>query len=246
MVDNDKIVVVDNISVKFNMASERIDSMKDYVIKRLRGVISYNEFYALKDITFDMNKGDSVALVGLNGCGKSTLLKTVAGVLKPYAGHVSVYGKIAPLIELGAGFDLELTARENIYLNGALLGFDRETMENFYDYIVEFSELETFIDVPVKNFSSGMLARLGFSIATAGQPDLLIVDEALSVGDFRFQVKCLQRIKDILSNGSSLLFVSHSVEQVEEVCKRCIWLEKGHIVKDGPTSEVAPLYKEAY
>lgn len=246
MDNSNKIVIVKDVSVKFNMASERIDNMKEYVIKRLKGVISYDEFYALKHISFDMYKGESVALIGLNGCGKSTLLKTIAGVLKPNGGNVEVYGNIAPLIELGAGFDPELTARENVYLNGALLGFDHETMESFYEYIVDFSELHEFMDVPVKNFSSGMMARLGFSIATSGQPDLLIVDEALSVGDFRFQVKCLQRIKDILAKGCSLLFVSHSVEQVEEVCHRCIWLEKGRIVKDGPTKEVASMYKKAY
>lgn len=246
MSDEDKIVVVDNVSVKFNMASERIDSMKDYVIKRIKGVISYNEFYALNNISFDMDKGGSIGLIGLNGSGKSTLLKTVAGVLKPQSGEAKVNGTIAPLIELGAGFDLELTARENIYLNGALLGFDRETMAGLYDSIVEFSELNEFIDVPVKNYSSGMMARLGFAIATAGQPDLLIVDETLSVGDFMFQFKCLHRIKQMIANGSSLLFVSHSIEQVEEVCKRCIWLEKGKIVKDGPTKDITKLYKEAY
>lgn len=246
MADENKIVEVNDVAIQFNLASERIDTMKEYVVKRMRGVISYNKFYALKHITFSMNRGDSVALIGLNGCGKSTLLKTIAGVLKPDDGDVHVYGKIAPLIELGAGFDPDLTANENTYLNGAILGYDRETMDGFYEDIVEFSELGPFMDVPVKNFSSGMLARLGFAIATMGQPDLLIVDETLAVGDIAFQKKCLDRIQGMLKNGTSLLFVSHSIDQVKEVCNRCLWIEKGRIIKDGPTSEVAVEYEKAY
>lgn len=241
-----KIVDVNNVSIKFNMASERIDSMKEYVIKRLKGMIEYNEFYALKEMSFSMNRGESVALIGLNGCGKSTLLKTIAGVLKPNTGNVTVYGSIAPLIELGAGFDPDLTANENVYLNGAILGHSREEMREYHKDIVEFSELQQFMDVPVKNFSSGMMARLGFSIATIGHPDLLIVDEALSVGDFRFQEKCLERIKNMLNEGTSLLFVSHSIEQVEEICDRCIWIEKGEVRKDGPTNIIAKEYENAY
>lgn len=238
-----KIVEVRDLSIKFNMSSERIDSMKEYVVKRLKGTIHYNDFFALRNITFTMNKGESVALVGLNGCGKSTLLKTIAGVLKPYSGWVKVYGNIAPLIELGAGFDMDLTAEENVYLNGALLGHSRETMNRYFDDIVEFSELGNFMGVPVKNFSSGMLARLGFSIATIGNPDLLIVDETLAVGDFKFQEKCEQRIQDILTSGTSLLFVSHAITQVERLCDRVIWIEKGQIAKDGPTEIVAKEYK---
>lgn len=243
---SEKIVDVNNVSIRFALSSEKIDSMKDYVVKRLRGVISYDEFFALKDVSLSINKGESVALIGLNGCGKSTLLKTIAGVLKPYEGTVHVAGSIAPLIELGAGFDHDLTAEENVYLNGALLGHSHEEMEQYYDGIVEFSELGDFMGTPIKNFSSGMLARLGFAVATIGNPDLLIVDEALSVGDFMFQVKCLQRIKYMLEAGTSLLFVSHSIEQVKEVCKRCIWIEKGHIMKDGPTELVAPQFEAAY
>lgn len=219
---SDYIVRVKDVTIRFALASEKIDSMKDYVIKRLRGVISYDEFYALKNISFDMNKGESIALIGLNGCGKSTLLKTIAGVLKPYKGKVEVFGNIAPLIELGAGFDHDLTAEENVYLNGALLGHTHEEIENHYHDIVEFSELEDFMATPIKNFSSGMLARLGFAVATVGNPDLLIVDEALSVGDFRFQEKCLARIQELLNEGTSILFVSHSIDQVKQVCKRCI------------------------
>ena len=209
-----RIVDVENVSIKFNLSSEKIDSMKDYLVKRLKGQISFDEFWALQDISFSMNRGDSVALIGLNGCGKSTLLKTIAGVLKPTKGSVKVYGSIAPLIELGAGFDHDLTAEENIYLNGAILGYGRQEMQKHYEDIVEFSELRDFMNVPIKNFSSGMLARLAFSIATIGNPDLLIVDEVLSVGDFRFQEKCERRIQNMMKEDTSILFVSHSIEPV--------------------------------
>ncbi len=241
-----KIVDVENVAIRFNLASEKIDSMKDYLVKRLKGKISYEEFWALQDISFSMERGDSIALIGLNGCGKSTLLKTIAGVLKPTRGKVTVYGSIAPLIELGAGFDFDLTAEENIYLNGAILGYGREEMRKHYDDIVDFSELKDFMTVPIKNFSSGMLARLAFSIATIGKPDLLIVDEVLSVGDFRFQEKCERRIQNMMSEDTSILFVSHSIEQVQKLCKRAIWIEKGHIVEDGPSEIVCPKYREAY
>ena len=219
---NNTIVDVDDVSIRFTISSDKIFSMKEYFIKTLRGVIQYDEFFALKNVSFTMQRGESIGLVGLNGCGKSTLLKTIAGVLKPYKGNVQVNGSIAPLIELGAGFDMDLTGEENVYLNGALLGHNRQEMASYYDDIVQFSELGEFMDTGVKNYSSGMLARLGFAIATVGQPDLLIVDEALSVGDFRFQEKCLARIHKMLDNGTSLLFVSHSIDQVLEICKRCI------------------------
>lgn len=241
-----KMIEVENVSIKFNMSSEKIDSMKDYIVKRLKGQISYDEFWALQDISFTMEKGDSVALIGLNGCGKSTLLKTIAGVLKPTEGKVTVYGSIAPLIELGAGFDMDLTAEENVYLNGAILGYSRKEMEGYYDDIVEFSELKDFMGVPIKNFSSGMLARLAFAIATIGKPDILIVDEVLSVGDFRFQEKCEKRIQKMLEGDTSILFVSHSIEQVQKLCRRAIWIEKGHKMKEGPSEIVCPEYKAAY
>lgn len=240
------LVIVDNVTIRFALASEKIDSMKDYVVKTLRRTISYEDFFALKSVSFTMKKGESIALIGLNGCGKSTLLKTISGVLKPYKGSVAVFGSIAPLIELGAGFDHDLTAEENVFLNGALLGHSRQEMEKYYDEIVKFSELDQFMNTPIKNYSSGMLARLGFSIATMGSPDLLIVDETLSVGDFRFQEKCLNRIQHMLIEGTSLLFVSHSIAQVEQICDRCIWIENGKIKKDGPTSIVAEEYKKAY
>ena len=248
MTDVNKNIIVDvkNIDIEFNIASERISSMKEYFIKTLKGVISYNKFKALDNVSFTMNKGESIALIGLNGCGKSTLLKTIAGVLKPSKGTVKVYGNIAPLIELGAGFDPDLTGEENVFLNGAILGHDKETMNSYYDSIVEFSELGPFMATPVKNYSSGMLARLGFAIATIGNPDLLIVDETLSVGDFRFQEKCIKRIKNLLNNGTSLLFVSHSINQVKEICKRSIWIEKGTVVKDGLTQRIADEYIKSY
>lgn len=242
----DILLTVDNVTIRFALASEKIDSMKDYVVKRIKGVISYNDFYALKDVSFSMNRGESIGLIGLNGSGKSTLLKTIAGVLKPYKGSVNVFGSIAPLIELGAGFDIDLTAEENVYLNGALLGYNHDEMEQYYDDIVEFSELGPFMSTPIKNFSSGMLARLGFSVATIGKPDLLIVDEALSVGDAKFQKKCEERIQDIMSRGTSLLYVSHAISQVERICERVIWIENGQIKKDGKAKDIIPEYKEAY
>lgn len=240
------IITVENVSMKFNLSKEKIDSMKEYIIKRLKGNISYDEFWALKNVSFEMKKGESIGLIGLNGCGKSTLLKTIAGVLKPTKGTVSVKGTLAPLIELGAGFDMDLTASENIYLNGAILGYSREKMNEHYEDIVEFSELREFMNVPIKNFSSGMLARLAFSIATIGSPEILIVDEVLSVGDFRFQEKCERRIKKMIEKDTSILFVSHSIEQVQKLCSRAIWIEKGHVIEDGPSKEVCDRYKEAY
>lgn len=240
------IIEVNNVSMKFNLSSEKVDNFKEYFIKRIKNDLKYDEFWALRDISFKMERGETVALVGLNGCGKSTLLKTIAGVLKPTKGNVEVRGSLAPLIELGAGFDHDLTARENVFLNGAILGYSREEMEGFYDGIVEFSELGDFMDVPIKNYSSGMLARLAFAIATVGTPDILIVDEVLSVGDFRFQEKCEKRIQGMRKNDTSLLFVSHSIEQVQKICQRAIWIEKGHIVEDGPSKEVGEHYIQAY
>ena len=200
----------------------------------------------MQDINFEVKRGDSVALIGLNGCGKSTLLKTIAGVLKPTKGSVTVGGTIAPMIELGAGFDMDLTARENVFLNGAILGYGRKEMNEFYDGIVDFSELEEFMDVPIKNFSSGMLARLAFAIATIGTPDVLIVDEVLSVGDFRFQEKCEKRIQGMMKEDTTILFVSHSIDQVKKICKRAIWIEKGHIREDGTSEEVGSRFERAY
>ncbi len=239
------IINVDHVSMKFNLSSEKFDSFKEYVIKRIKGQVSMEEFWALKDVSFKVHKGDSVGLIGLNGSGKSTMLKTIAGVLKPTEGTVETVGSIAPLIELGAGFDMDLTARENVYLNGALLGYTRKEMNNFYEDIVGFSELDNFMDVPVKNFSSGMVSRLAFAIATIGIPDILIVDEVLSVGDFQFQEKCERRIYNMIDKGTTILFVSHSIDQVKKICNKIVWLEQGHMKCYGDAREICNEYKKS-
>ena len=227
------------------MSSEKFDSFKEYVIKSLKKKVSYDEFWALKDVSFEVKQGDSLGLIGLNGSGKSTMLKTIAGVLKPTKGQVTVGGNIAPLIELGAGFDMDLTARENVFLNGALLGYNRAQMEAQYEDIVEFSELSEFMDVPVKNFSSGMVSRLAFAIATIGIPDILIVDEVLSVGDFRFQEKCEARIQNMKDQGTTILFVSHSIEQVKKICNKVVWLDHGVLKMFGDAQEICSIYEKA-
>lgn len=243
--DNDTIVSVEHISMKFNLSSEKFDSFKEYVIKSIKRQVSFDEFWALQDVTFEVKKGESLGLIGLNGSGKSTMLKAIAGVLKPTKGKVTVNGNIAPLIELGAGFDMDLTARENVFLNGALLGYNRTQMEEQYGDIVEFSELSEFMHVPVKNFSSGMVSRLAFAIATIGTPDILIVDEVLSVGDFRFQEKCEARIQRMRDKGTTILFVSHSLEQVKSICDRIVWLEKGHLKMFGDAGDICKIYAES-
>ena len=237
------IIIVDHVSMKFNLASEKFDNIKEYIIKTLKKQVSYDEFWALKDVSFEVKRGDSVGLIGLNGSGKSTMLKTIAGVLKPTKGSVTVKGTIAPLIELGAGFDMDLTARENVFLNGALLGYDYKQMEGFYEEIVEFSELRDFMNVPVKNFSSGMVSRLAFAIATIGTPDILIVDEVLSVGDHRFQMKCQERIQKMRNQGTTILFVSHNLNQVRDVCNKIVWLDKGILKMQGDAEEVCNVYE---
>lgn len=244
MSNEQPMVIVDNVSMRFNKSSEKFDSFKEYVIKNLKNQVSFEEFWALKDVSFQVNKGDALGLIGLNGSGKSTVLKIIAGVLKPTCGSVKVFGSIAPLIELGAGFDLDLTARENVFLNGAILGHTHKEMEEFYEDIVEFSELRDFMDIPTKNFSSGMIARLAFGIATIGVPDILIVDEVLSVGDFKFQEKCEKRIQQMVDNGTTILFVSHNIDQVKKVCNKIVWLNKGHREGYGPTEEVCSRYEQ--
>lgn len=244
MGDN-SIITVEHVSMKFCLSSEKFDNIKEYFIKSIKKQVSYDEFWALQDVSFEVKRGDSVGLIGLNGSGKSTMLKTIAGVLKPTKGRVTVRGTIAPLIELGAGFDMDLTAHENVFLNGALLGYSRKQMEGFYENIVEFSELKDFMNVPVKNFSSGMISRLAFAIATIGTPDILIVDEALSVGDFRFQQKCQERIQRMRDGGTTILFVSHNIAQVLEVCNKIVWLEKGHLKMQGDAEEICKIYEKA-
>ncbi len=243
--ENDIIIKVDNVSMRFNLASEKVNSLKEYFIKTIKRQISYNDFWALNDISFEVKRGQAMGLIGLNGSGKSTLLKVIAGVLKPTKGSVSVYGDMAPLIELGAGFDFDLTARENVFLNGAILGCSHAYMDEHYQDIVEFSELEPFMDTPVKNFSSGMLSRLAFAIATIGTPDILIVDEVLAVGDFRFQEKCEKRIRAMLDGGTTLLFVSHNIHQVAQLCDTVVWLEHGNMRAVGSSEIYCKEYSEA-
>lgn len=238
------MVKAEHVSMKFNLASEKFDNMKEYFIKMIKRQVSYDEFWALKDVSFNVYKGESLGLIGLNGSGKSTMLKTIAGVLKPTKGHVKIYGRVAPLIELGAGFDMDLTAHENIFLNGALLGYSRTQMEQYYNDIVEFSELRDFMNVPVKNFSSGMVSRLAFAIATIGTPDILICDEVLSVGDFRFQQKCETRIQKMIENGTTIMFVSHSIEQVKKICNKILWLDHGTVKMFGDAEEICDIYSK--
>ena len=240
--ERQEVIKVDHVSMKFNLSSEKFDSFKEYVIKSIKGQVSVEAFWALKDVSFQVYKGDSVGLIGLNGSGKSTMLKTIAGVLKPTKGTVTVSGSVAPLIELGAGFDMDLTARENVFLNGALLGYTREEMTRHYDDIVKFSELENFMNVPVKNFS-GMVSRLAFAIATIGVPDILIVDEVLSVGDFRFQEKCENRIQAMMKEGTTILFVSHSIDQVQKICNKIVWLDHGVVKRFGDAEEICNEYR---
>lgn len=237
------IIEVRDVSMCFNLAREKTESLKEYFVKLMKHQLHFTEFYALKNVSFTVNRGEAVALIGPNGCGKSTTLKAIAGVLYPTNGSVRVYGDIAPLIELGAGFDMDLTARENIFLNGAVLGYDHDFMQEHFKSIMDFAELWEFVDVPVKNFSSGMIARLGFSIATEVTAEILIVDEILGVGDYRFQQKCHERMDRMLANGTTLLLVSHSDEQVRKLCRHAIWIEHGVVQMDGPVNEVCDAYR---
>ena len=241
----EKVIQVRNVSMHFNLMTERVDSIKEYVLKLIKGKLLYIDFIALHDVSFDIYKGDILGLIGLNGAGKSTLLKILAGVLKPTTGTVQVKGRIAPLIEVGAGFDPELTARENIFLNGAILGYSRQFLESKFNEILDFAELRDFVDVPVKNFSSGMYARLGFAIATMVEPDILIVDEVLSVGDFRFQEKCEKRIREMIGHGVTIILVSHDSKLIKEMCSRVIWLEHGAIRMIGSTESICDEYEKS-
>lgn len=246
MQQSDAIIEVNDVTMRFNLAEEKTDTIKEYFVKLVSGKLHFKPFYALKDVSFQIKRGEAIALIGKNGSGKSTMLKILAGVIYPTEGTIRVNGSIAPMIELGAGFDLELTARENIYMNGAILGHDRKFMDQHFKEIVDFSELHEFIDVPLKNYSSGMIARLGFSIATIVQADILIVDEVLAVGDFRFQEKCHKKIAQLLEGGTTLLFVSHNAAQVRALCSKSIWLDHGHVMAVGDTEEVCRMYESAY
>ncbi len=237
------IVDVENVSVIFNIANEKIQSLKEYFIKAAKRELMFREFVAVDDVSFRVNKGDVFGLVGTNGSGKSTMLKVIAGVLEPSKGWCTVNGSISPLIELGAGFDFELTARENIYLNGALLGHSKKFLDEQLDEIIEFAELRDFMEMPIKNYSSGMVARIAFAIATITEPDLLIVDEVLSVGDFLFQQKCEQRINEMIKHGTTVLIVSHDTDQIERLCNRALWIEKSHLKMLGEAKKVCSEYR---
>lgn len=242
--DKDVAISVNDVTMTFNLNREKVDNLKEYVIKALTRKIEYKKFYALKNIDFQIKKGEHWAIMGLNGAGKSTLLKTIVGVYKPVSGSVEKQGVIAPLLELGAGFEPNYTGEENIFLYGSILGYDREYIKSKFDEIVEFSELGHFIKVPIKNYSSGMKARLGFSIATAVEPDILILDEVLSVGDAGFRKKSLAKVQSLFDNGVTVLFVSHSIEQVKAICDKAILLEHGEIIAQGNLDKVIPVYEE--
>ncbi|MBR5231391.1 MAG: ABC transporter ATP-binding protein [Clostridia bacterium] len=243
--ENKKIVVdVDHVKIRFNLSSQKIDNLKEYFAKLVKGELMFQEFIALQDVTFRVHKGEAWGLIGANGAGKSTLLKVISGILKPYSGRIAVHGSISPLIELGAGFDPECTARENIFLNGCVLGYSIKFMKEHFDEIVEFAEIEQFLDSPLKNFSSGMRARLGFAIATMVKPDILIVDEILAVGDYKFHQKCEKRMQELLANGTTLLYVSHNINEVRRLCDHAVWLDKGAMRMVGDVQEVCDAYME--
>lgn len=240
-------IEVNDVTMVFNMASAKLNSLKEYFIALARHELFFKEFKALKNVSFKVPKGSVVGLVGTNGSGKSTMLKIIAGVLEPTEGDCLVRGNIAPLIELGAGFDIELTARENIYLNGALLGYTKQFIDEHIEDIIDFAELHDFMDMPLKNYSSGMVARIAFAIATVTEPDILIVDETLSVGDVFFQEKCMNRIRSFIETGKvTVLFVSHDINQVENLCQTAVWIEKGVKRMEGPVAEVCEAYRQQF
>ena len=226
--DEKKVIIdVDHVTVRFNLATQKIDNLKEYFIKLVKRQLMFQEFLALKDVSFQVKQGEAWGLIGTNGSGKSTMLKAISGIIKPHKGSISVNGTVAPLIELGAGFDDNMTARENIFLNGCILGHSEKFMQEHFDEIVDFAEIHKFLDSPIKNYSSGMRARLGFAVATMVKPDILIVDEVLAVGDYKFRRKCEQRMTEMLQSGTTLLFVSHSIEEVRRLCTHAIWIDKG-------------------
>lgn len=243
------MIKIENVSMKFNLEIEKDFSMKqafvNFFTKKKKKKKKNDDFWALKNVSFTVDKGEVVGLIGSNGAGKSTLLKVVSGVMKPTSGKVTVQGVISPMIELGAGFDGNLTARENIYLNGAILGYSKKFLDSKFDEIVEFSELKDFLDVPVKNFSSGMTAKLAFSIATVVNPEILIVDEILSVGDLKFQEKSKKKMMEMIKGGTTVLYVSHSLDSIKDLCTKVVWLEHGKVVKIGDTEKVCDEYYKA-
>ncbi len=242
MEENKVIIDVDQVTVRFNLATQKIDNLKEYFVKLVKKELMFQEFLALKDVSFQVHKGEAWGLIGINGSGKSTLLKAISGIMKPYKGTITVNGSVAPLIELGAGFDGNMTARENIFLNGCILGHSEKYMEEHFQEIVDFAEIHQFLDSPIKNYSSGMRARLGFAVATVVQPDILIVDEVLAVGDYKFRQKCMQRMDEMLRSGTTLLFVSHSIEDVRRLCDHAIWIDRGEVRMMGDVAPVCDAY----
>lgn len=240
--EQETVIKMEQAAVRFNLAKEKVDNLKEYVVRLIKHELLFQEFLALKDVSFEVKKGESWGLIGHNGAGKSTMLKLICGILKPYKGTVTVSGTVSPLIELGAGFDMEMTARENIHLNGAVLGHSEKFMNEHFDEIVDFAEIRDFLDVPLKNYSSGMVARLGFAVATIVRPDILIVDEVLSVGDLSFQKKCEERMNRMRAEGATLLYVSHSIESVRKLCAKVIWLEHGKVQMQGDAQKVCEAY----
>lgn len=241
---SNNMIEIKNVKMNFRMTNDKIDSLKEYVVRFLQGRLKYDEFTVLENVSFDVYRGEVVGIIGRNGAGKSTLLKIVSGVLKPTEGNVEAHGNIVPMLELGAGFDPELCGRENIFLNGAILGYSKEFLESKYQEIVDFSELGEFIEMPIRNYSSGMMMRLAFSIATVVNPEILIVDEILAVGDQGFQNKSRERMLEMMGGGTTVLFVSHSIDQVEEMCNRVVWLEDHKIKMIGNAEEVCAKYRE--
>jgi ABC-2 type transport system ATP-binding protein/lipopolysaccharide transport system ATP-binding protein len=241
---SEQVIHLEGVSVRYRVPTERIGTFKEYMIRRLKGEVQMRTFWALKDIALNIYRGEVFGFVGVNGAGKSTLLKVVARVLRPTKGRVIVRGRVAPLLELGAGFHPELTGKENIFLNGALLGFSRREMLEKYNQIVDFAELGQFINAPIRTFSSGMYARLGFAVATASEPDVLIVDEILGVGDEAFQKKCAARIDDFRRRGAAILLVSHNMATVEAMCQRAAWLDHGVLKFVGKPDQVIRAYRE--
>ena len=237
------MIEVKNVSMSFRMSQDRIQSIKEYLVALIKGKLKYKDFWALRDVSFSVHPGEVLGIIGHNGAGKSTVLKVISGILKPTSGSVSVHGNIVPMLELGSGFDFDLTGRENIFLNGAILGYSRKFLNEKYDDIVAFSELGEFIEMPIRNYSSGMLMRLAFSIATVVNPEILIVDEILAVGDESFQRKSRQRMMELMSGGTTVLFVSHSLEQIREMCDRVLWLDHGQVKMIGDAQEVCDAYQ---
>ena len=236
------MIEADHVTMRFRMNNDKILSLKEFVTTALRGKLNYREFTALDHVSFTVKKGETLGLIGRNGAGKSTMLKVISGILKPTEGSVTCHGNVVPMLELGSGFDMDLTGRENIFLNGAILGYSKEFLKEKYDQIVGFSELGQFIEVPIRNYSSGMLARLAFSIATVVQPEILIVDEILAVGDAQFQEKSKRRMMELMGGGTTVLFVSHSIEQIREMCSQAIWLELGKVRMVGDAKELCDAY----